>query len=937
MRIAFWRDMLLGVAVFCLADGLGKPVCAEAPVAEASGPGLRETNLGANAFSVAEPAPRWAENIALPDAAAAQQTALRLSDTQIRVGESASTFVRRALIVKDAASLGSVGTIAIPFVPDYQRVQLHAIRILRDEQTIDQTKSLPIRFLQREMGLEQGLYSGEVTASILVNDLRVGDTLEYLYSLHGRNPVFGAKYADGVSWDSTIPALLRRVVFAYPEGRVIRWRVHGEGHAAALRPGEANDNGLHKLIFEERSTAAVIPEPLTPADHSAFRWLQFSEFADWAELSTWAEGLFQVTHAGGQDFIKVVEGLRALPAQSEQVATALEYVQSEIRYFSIGLGESSHRPAQPSAVLGRRYGDCKDKVLLLVSLLRELQIESHPVLLRAGGGKLLTQSLPSPDMFNHAIVQVILAGQTYFLDPTRLGQHGRLDRMGQTHEGVQALIVGSRSEAPITIASPDPASLVRSELSEFVTIPKFGEPGQLRFRQSWNGAGAEHLRVSQTFVPREQIIRSLVSSMERRYPGAKLAGDPQFEDDRKNNLLTLSVQFEIPEIAIENGGNWYLRFAPMNLMGALPVSAATSRKTPISMPAYPFDAKYSLEAQFPENVSAVRDPTSKTVTGKHFVYNLSQSFRGNAAKVTIELKSAAERIEVDEINEFIRDIKALNESGMTVVVVAKNDIISAVSAASSFGERLRDSIQVSVNKITETMKSGKLTGDDLANAYCSRSFAQSNLEKYEEALQDADQAVKRAPNMSEAYVCRGFALLGKGEFGKSIESYSKAITLGSANYDVYRARGMAKFYLGRLPEAADDFVKASSAADQEGRRYASLWLSWTLLRLNRPLPDELVKQAAAEAQGDWPRPALALLAGALGPEDVLKILESKSGDERTMAAAEGYFYIGQYYAGRGETEKAREYFRKTRELNIVPYVEHQAAGFELGKMSSPPK
>ena len=76
-----------------------------------------------------------------------------------------------------------------------------------------------------------------------------------------------------------------------------------------------------------------------------------------------------------------MQKLRALPSNEERVVAALEFVQSEIRYFSVSLGENSHRPASPDIVLKRRYGDCKDKSLLLMTLLDELKIPSKVVLL----------------------------------------------------------------------------------------------------------------------------------------------------------------------------------------------------------------------------------------------------------------------------------------------------------------------------------------------------------------------------------------------------------------------------------------------------------------------------------------------------------------------------------------------------------------------------
>src|SRR5262249_5672668 len=115
----------------------------------------------------------------------------------------------------------------------------------------------------------------------------------------------------------------------------------------------------------------------------------------------------------------------------------------------------------------------------------------------------------------------------------------------------------------------------------------------------------------------------------------------------------------------------------------------------------------------------------------------------------------------------------------------------------------------------------------------------------------------------------------------------------------------------------------------DSQAYSDLWLAWTYQRLSQPLPETLLARASAAARGEWPRPALAVLAGRLSPEEMLKLLERKSGDQRRMATLEGYFYLGQFYIGRGDKAKAREFFEKTRELNIVSSMEHKAAGFEL--------
>ena len=102
------------------------------------------------------------------------------------------------------------------------------------------------------------------------------------------------------------------------------------------------------------------------------------------------------------------------------------------------------------------------------------------------------------------------------------------------------------------------------------------------------------------------------------------------------------------------------------------------------------------------------------------------------------------------------------------------------------------------------------------------------------------------------------------------------------------------------------------------------------------MPAELQALAVEEPTGAWPRPALAMLAGLMTPEQVLTQIERKQGDDRELALAEGWFYIGQHQLTRQQPELAREAFEKARAKGITMYVEHVAAGFELARMGAKP-
>lgn len=892
---------------------------------------FKEVQIAAGAFSLADPIPSWVEPAVLPQATGTQPIIFRLADAQFMVGTTPVAYVRRSLKINDAASLTAAGQISISFAPQYQRLQVHAVRIIRGEEEQDRTQSVAIRFLQREVGLEQGIYNGHVTASILVNDLRVGDTLEYSYSLHGQNPVFGGKFVDAAGWDQRYPTLHRRVVLNHPVERSIAWRLIADGQGAPLVPRESTSAGVRKLVFEERGVPELAPEPLTPGDYAAYRWLQFSEFSSWHEVVNWAGGLFRVSETSDAELRGVVESLRARPSNDERVAAALEFVQSEVRYYSLSLGESSHRPAAPALVLSRRYGDCKDKSLLLMTLLDALGIPSKPALLQIGRHRGLEKALPSPQLFDHVIVQATVDGRVFYLDPTRLGQHGRLDRMGQAHQGTQILPVAPDVYAP-TVVGPSAPETIRDERSEIATLPKLGGEARLQVRQIWNGLPAENFRVLVQHLPRDQLVKAIGDAMERQYPGAKIVGDPEIRDDRVNNMMSVSATYAVPGLATERDEYWMVRYAPSNMRGSLPTPSSAGRKNPLYLGLLPRELKYSFEVTFPEDVSMVSDPRTETVTDKHFTYTVASAFRGNRATRTIELQTFADRVDAEDLRDYVQHVQQAGNATSGVIAFSKKAIKSSASLASptgDFAQLLRARLQESIDKMSQTIDSGKLVGNDLADAHCERGSTYFYLGRTDEGLQEVNEAVKIAPNSTTMLSCRGEVYFQAGQFEKSVSDYSRAITLGRTEPKMFYLRGVAKFYAGKLEEAADDLARASNADSFDGQLYCDLWLAWTSRRLGRPVPDVVAKRAAAQPRGEWPRPALAVMTGRLTPEEMLKLIDEKRGDERHMALAEGYFYLGQYYLLQGDKALAAQYFEKTRGLQVVIYTEHAAAAFEL--------
>lgn len=905
----------------------------------AAAPPVKEIQLTAGAFAREPELPSWSLPLAeVPATTRRNPVVLRLAETQMSVTTVPAYLIHRAVQVNDTSSLAAIGQFTIQFVPQYQKLRLHRVQLERNSVLLDRMQQVQLRFLERETGLEGGLYSGAVTAVLLLDDVRVGDTLRIVYSVSGQNPVFGDTFSDSGSWDQIEPTELRRLTMLSPVDRRLEWRMHGDFRSDRVRPRETVRDGTRVLLFEERGIDGLDLETHIPSDYVSARFIQFTGYADWNHVARWATGLFPAKPAIPAELQPVLDRLRAIPEASLRAAAALQWVQDEVRYFSVSLGESSHRPYAPEQVVQRRYGDCKDKTYLLVTMLRALDIEATPVLVSLRAPAIPAKLLPTPDVFDHVIAQVRIDGKVYYLDATRLGQRGPLARMGLTLEGARGLLVREDSAELITVASPDALELATTEVREVFTLGSFDGDARLESRRVWNGATAEFLRVVYGRLSPEQRRAQAGVDYERRYPGITLDGEPRVIDEPEMNRFVTETTFRVPKPAREFEGSWALRFFPTNLQGAISLPQKINRQFPAQVALLPYQAQYQLVVNWPENVSMILDPSTQRVDSDFFGLQVQRSFRGNVATVSVNYTARADALPAKDLPRLMQDLQRLDRTLGGAVVVDR----AAIKNTGLFGlgktsvqQSMQARLAAELRRLNATLEERRLQGDDLAEALCRRAETLADSGMAAEGLNDAREAVRIAPALARAWECRGNVQFAIGEFERAIPDYTRSLGLGGDSFASYYRRGHARFYAAQYDAAAADFARAAEARqgdDESDGLYARLWQVWSLQRAGRPLGTELQALAGRDVRGAWPRPALAMLVGALSPEQVIADVQNKKGDERELTLAEAWFYVGQHHRAKGDMGQARAAFEKARGQGITMYIEHVAAGFELAQM-----
>lgn len=559
------------------------------------------------ALSVA-PAPNWITpplDPARPVAVEEEQTPdldYLVSERQV-LADQRTAYIHFAYRVASASGLSDAAEFELTFDPAYETVALHHLRLIRDGRVEERLDLTDFDVIRQERDRDRSLYDGRLTAIHQLRDVRVGDIIDYAYTVTGSNPVFGHHYVDSLSlgWSKPIRQFRYQVSHA---GADLRHRVLGDG---AWEPEIIpQTDGRTELRWERSPLPALIRDTDHPSWHVAYPFIQFSAFANWSEVVAWALPLYP-TDGDSPELQAQVAALRAAaPDEPGRILAALALVQEEIRYLGIELGVNSHRPSPPADTLARRFGDCKDKTLLLCTLLRALGIEADPALVNTDLGRPapvplapsdpesgLHQSLPTPLAFDHVIARARLAdGTAYWLDPTRLHQTGPLSQRTSGDFG-QALVIREGERGLTTMQRPADAA---GRLHEEVVYRShaFDQPVDLDIRSTFTGDRATWMRAYLASTTSTKLTRDYLNYYLPKFPGATSRETVTWTDDPATNEILMHERYTVPDFwQRTDSGSWTGEVYPHAIADLVRAPNSQTRRAPLRL-SYPSETYVTM-------------------------------------------------------------------------------------------------------------------------------------------------------------------------------------------------------------------------------------------------------------------------------------------------------------------------------------------------------
>ncbi|KAA6459698.1 DUF3857 domain-containing protein [Acidobacteria bacterium AB60] len=302
------------------------------------------------------------------------------------------------------------------------------------------------------------------------------------------------------------------------------------------KPERTEADGRVKLVWDlPRMEGIESHDGFLPTEATRFPQINYSTGVSWQNLAAQYSKI--VDERADTSAVKSVvdEVIAGKTTIADKEAALLDYVDREVRYTGIEFGGAAIIPHQPAETLQKKYGDCKDKSTLLVTMLRAAGIPAYVALLNAGSRMDVPVDLPGMGLFDHAIVFVPgspagkgqPASTDLWIDAT--DQYARLGQLPIADQGRMALIARPESKAlartpefsskdntlfeyrTITLSDHGPASVVEKTRPTGVY--------ESRYRSFYADRPDKDTRDNLTNYVKSQYVAEKLTTVERTDPG----------------------------------------------------------------------------------------------------------------------------------------------------------------------------------------------------------------------------------------------------------------------------------------------------------------------------------------------------------------------------------------------------------------------------------
>ncbi|MEO2281414.1 DUF3857 domain-containing transglutaminase family protein [Pseudoalteromonas pernae] len=611
------------------------------------------------------PTPAWVKPVELapldqesvPLEQLSEGTYYRLLEDQFKVDDKKKTahFIRYVMLATNQTGVEGMSQLNLSFDPSYQHIQLHHLRIIRDGEVIDKLPTAQMQVIQREQEAEQLIYDGSQTLNIILDDIRPGDSLDYAFTRVGRNPIYQGIFGYSAEFDWSVPVgeQTLRVLWNKETPLYIN-QLNGELPVETKQ----TDAGT-EYTFYARELPTKRYDSQTPSWYDPYHFVFLSQVNSWQQVVEWALPMYEKALSKSDDIRAIAEQIkRDNGTLEQQIGAALKYTQDEIRYLGLEMGSNSHQPTSADETLRLRYGDCKDKTVLLMSILEALGVESHPALVNTDVNKRLLNLAPATSRFDHVLVTLEHQGERYWLDPTNSYQTGSLSNLSEPDFGY-ALVVKDGETDLTSMFKEEP--VVHRSIVERYTLP-VGEQTQASFSVQSTFADSDAIDKRTELANRglQQAQEQYTQYYQDYFAGVAHTQLPTVEEVPEKGQIVINEFYTIDDFWTLKDGRSYAYFYADDIRDAAYEPDVKNRVSPLYL-RYPYNVDYVVEVELNERDWNFNNSTNR-IDNDFFTLDSSVHFEGKQLTLTYQYRGKTDHVPTDRIAQYLEARKALQDA-----------------------------------------------------------------------------------------------------------------------------------------------------------------------------------------------------------------------------------------------------------------------------------
>lgn len=461
-----------------------------------------------------------------------------LIDTQIDVDKN-HQYTHKVIKIIDNIGIQNASNIDITFDPTFQKLYFHQIHIIRQGSKINHLDLSKINVIQREMNAENHVYDGSLTAMINLSDVRSGDIIELSYSMTGVNPIHKGTYSDIFYLNDFEP-------IGELSLRILSEKELSITHRNASIKHEISKNEQqieylwHKSNIDSKELEDNIPIWANPLE-SVF----ITSYKTWKEVVKWGIDVFDVDEITDRELLQKINQIDEFnETDGEKIEAVLNFVQDEIRYLGMESGIGAYKPFSPNKVFKQRFGDCKDKSLLMSKMLQKMGIQASPMLVNTSLRDELNNINPSPELFDHCVVKVDSNEWSFYYDPTISNQGGNYkNTFFPSYKTGLVLKKGNDTLEEIFQNSEG-----RVEVFEEFKVDSAWSGAIMNIKTKYYENEADNMRSFFMGNSKNTIEKDYTNYYSDYFYKVKLIGDLKTTDNLKENIFTVAAIMEIDSL-----------------------------------------------------------------------------------------------------------------------------------------------------------------------------------------------------------------------------------------------------------------------------------------------------------------------------------------------------------------------------------------------------